>query len=185
MALRDISPTVMPRLRLTGVAVVVWLIWASTPAAERMGYPPEEFAARRQRLAAALKGGTLVMFGATTPTPGLRFRQDNDFFYLTGNEALNAALVMDAATRRNLELDASLAGRDEATLARLARLDNRQSTAIAIELSIHNAVLALAVGATIATVLTVPAAVYASFMFIPAGLFAWLMYGRNREAISQ
>jgi hypothetical protein len=29
-------------------------------------------------------------------------------------------------------------------------------------------------------VLTVPAAVYASFMFIPAGLFAWLMYGRNR-----
>ncbi|MET0165704.1 MAG: Xaa-Pro peptidase family protein [Vicinamibacterales bacterium] len=98
MALRDISPTVTPRLRLTGVAVVVWLIWASTPAAERMGYPPEEFAARRQRLAAALKRGTLVMFGATTPAPGIRFRQDNDFFYLTGNEALNAALVMDAAS---------------------------------------------------------------------------------------
>lgn len=64
-------------------------------------------------------------------------------------------------------------------IARLARLDNRQSTAIAIELGIHNAVLAIAVGATIASVLTVPAAVYASFMFIPAGLFAWLMYGRN------
>jgi hypothetical protein len=40
------------------------------------------------------------------------------------------------------------------------------------------------VGATIATVLTVPAAVYASFMFIPAGLFAWVMYGRNRTAVS-
>jgi BASS family bile acid:Na+ symporter len=65
-------------------------------------------------------------------------------------------------------------------IARLARLDSRQSTAIAIELGIHNAVLAIAVGATIAGVLTVPAAVYASFMFIPAGLFAWLMYGRNR-----
>ena len=65
------------------------------------------------------------------------------------------------------------------SIARLARLDSRQSTAIAIELGIHNAVLAIAVGATIATVLTVPAAVYASFMFIPAGLFAWLMYGRN------
>jgi hypothetical protein len=98
MALRDISATVTPRLRLTGVAVVVWLIWASTPAAERMGYPPEEFAARRQRLAAALKRGTLVMLGATTPAAGLRFRQDNDFFYLTGSEALNAALVMDAAS---------------------------------------------------------------------------------------
>jgi bile acid:Na+ symporter, BASS family len=64
-------------------------------------------------------------------------------------------------------------------IARFAQLDSRQSTAIAIELGIHNAVLAIAVGATIATVLTVPAAVYASFMFIPAGLFAWLMYGRN------
>jgi BASS family bile acid:Na+ symporter len=65
------------------------------------------------------------------------------------------------------------------SIARLVRLDNRQSTAIAIELGIHNAVLAIAVGATVASVLTIPAAVYASFMFIPAGLFAWLMYGRN------
>jgi bile acid:Na+ symporter, BASS family len=65
------------------------------------------------------------------------------------------------------------------SIARLVRLDSRQSTAIAIELGIHNAVLAIAVGATIASVLTVPAAIYASFMFIPAGLFAWLMYGRN------
>lgn len=67
-------------------------------------------------------------------------------------------------------------------IARLVRLDNRQSTAIAIELGIHNAVLAIAVGATIATVLTVPAAVYASFMFIPTGLFALLMYRRNTAA---
>ena len=40
------------------------------------------------------------MFGATTASPGVRFRQDNDFFYLTGNESLNAALVMDARERR-------------------------------------------------------------------------------------
>ena len=66
--------------------------------AERIGYPPQEFAARRQRLASALQRGTVVMFGASAPTAGVRFRQDNDFFYLTGNESLNAALVMDAAT---------------------------------------------------------------------------------------
>jgi BASS family bile acid:Na+ symporter len=65
------------------------------------------------------------------------------------------------------------------TIARLARLDNRQATAIAMELGIHNSTLAIAIGATIATVLTVPAAVYATFMFIPAGLFAWLMHRRN------
>jgi BASS family bile acid:Na+ symporter len=65
------------------------------------------------------------------------------------------------------------------TTARLARLDDRQSTAIAIELGVHNTALAIAVGATIDTELTIPAAVYASFMFVTAGLFARLMYRRN------
>ena len=78
-------------LLLTLLVVLTWPI-----AAERMGYSPEEFATRRQALARALQHGTLVMFGATEPVPGLRFRQDNDFFYLTGNESLNAVLVMDA-----------------------------------------------------------------------------------------
>ncbi len=65
------------------------------------------------------------------------------------------------------------------TIARLVRLDDRQATAIAIELGVHNSTLAIAVGASIATVLTIPAAVYASFMFITAGAFARLMYKRN------
>ncbi len=65
------------------------------------------------------------------------------------------------------------------TIARLARLDSRQSTAIAIELGLHNSSLAIAVGASLATVLTIPAAVYASFMFVSAGLFGRLMYRRN------
>jgi len=69
--------------------------WTALPNAERMGYPPEEFTARRQKLAKALQSGTLLMFGVTAPTPGTRLRQDNDFYYLTGFEGLNAALVMD------------------------------------------------------------------------------------------
>ena len=91
MALRDAAARVTP-------LVLLALVWSAAPSAERMGYAPGEFAARRQRLAGALERGTLVMFGATAPSPGVRFRQDNDFFYLTGNESLNAALVMDAAT---------------------------------------------------------------------------------------
>ena len=80
------------------VLAIFGFVWTSAPRAERMGYPAEEFATRRARLAKALQRGTLVMFGAADASPGIRFRQDNDFFYLTGNEALNAALVMDAAT---------------------------------------------------------------------------------------
>jgi bile acid:Na+ symporter, BASS family len=60
-----------------------------------------------------------------------------------------------------------------------ARLDQRQATAISMELGIHNAALAIAVGATVAAELAIPAAVYSSFMFVSAGLFARLMYRRN------
>ena len=82
----------------TCVTLLLLTLSVSTavPIAERMGYPPEEFTARRQKLAKTLGGGMVLMFGASGPTPGTRFRQDNDFFYLTGNEALNAALVIDA-----------------------------------------------------------------------------------------
>ena len=78
------------------IVLALLVLGLSTPSAERMGYSGDEFAARRQRLASLMQRGTLVMFGVTEAAPGLRFRQDNDFFYLTGNEAVNAVLVMDA-----------------------------------------------------------------------------------------
>jgi BASS family bile acid:Na+ symporter len=64
-------------------------------------------------------------------------------------------------------------------IARAARLDDPSATAIAMELGVHNSTLTIAVGASIATVLTIPAAVYSTFMFITAGAFARLMYKRN------
>jgi bile acid:Na+ symporter, BASS family len=67
------------------------------------------------------------------------------------------------------------------SIAKGARLEDRQATAIAMELGIHNATLAIAVGATVATELAVPAAVYSSFMFVSAGLFARMMYRRNAD----
>ena len=65
------------------------------------------------------------------------------------------------------------------TCARLAQLDNRSSTAIAMELGIHNSTLAIAVATTINTELAIPAAVYSVFMFGTAGAFARLMHRRN------
>jgi len=80
------------------IAAVVVLLLGTALDAERLGYPPEEFTARRQALSARLGEGLVVMFGKTMPALGVRSRQDNDFFYLTGNEDLNAVLVMNAAT---------------------------------------------------------------------------------------
>ncbi len=68
------------------------------------------------------------------------------------------------------------------SIARLARLGDRQSTAIAMELGVHNSTLAIAVAATISSELTIPAAVYSVFMFVTAGLFARLMSRRNAAA---
>lgn len=65
------------------------------------------------------------------------------------------------------------------TIARFARLSDAQSTAIALELGVHNGTLAIAVASTIDNALATPAAVYSVFMFVTAGLFAWLMYRRN------
>jgi bile acid:Na+ symporter, BASS family len=88
--------------------------------------------------------------------------------------AENAAEVGGAALALNVAaMSASFA------ISKLARLDDRQATAIALELGIHNAALAIAVGATLAATLTIPAAVYASFMLFTGGAFAWAMSRRN------
>ncbi len=64
-------------------------------------------------------------------------------------------------------------------ISKLARLDDRQSTAIALELGIHNSALAIAVAAPLAVDVGIPAAVYASFMLFTGGAFAWAMSRRN------
>ena len=83
---------------LTRLAALLLVTMASPVAAERLGYPPEEFVARRKALAARLGEGLVLIVGKTLPNTATRFHQDNDFYYLTGNEDLNAVLVMDAAT---------------------------------------------------------------------------------------
>lgn len=66
--------------------------------------------------------------------------------------------------------------------ARLGRLDPPQATAISIELGVHNAALAVAIGSTVDERLAIPAAVYSSFMLATAGTFAWLMRRHNLAA---
>lgn len=65
------------------------------------------------------------------------------------------------------------------SISKLARLDDRQATAISLELGIHNSALAIAVGVTLAEEVAIPAAVYATFMLFTGGAFAWAMSRRN------
>ena len=88
--------------------------------------------------------------------------------------AENAAAVAGAAFALNVA-----AMTISFLMSKVASLDSRQSTAIALELGVHNSTLAIAVGASLASELTIPAAVYSSFMLFTGGAFAWAMSRRN------
>ena len=69
------------------------------------------------------------------------------------------------------------------TLGRVSRLSDRQSTAISLELGLHNGTLTIAVAATIDDRLAVPAAVYSLFMFLTAVPFALYLGRRNSRGL--
>ena len=67
--------------------------------------------------------------------------------------------------------------------AKAVRLGDRMATAIALELGIHNATVALTVGNLLGNdAFMVPAGVYSLFMFTNGALFARFMSRRNRDA---
>lgn len=65
------------------------------------------------------------------------------------------------------------------SISKVAGLDRRQVTAIALELGVHNSALAIAIGTSLSDEVAIPAAVYASFMVFTGGAFAWVMGRRN------
>jgi Xaa-Pro aminopeptidase len=67
---------------------------AAVTSAERTGYTKDEFIRRRAALADLVKDGAVILFGDLGAPSGMHFRQDNDFFYFTGNEDLGGILVL-------------------------------------------------------------------------------------------
>jgi Xaa-Pro aminopeptidase len=61
--------------------------------------PKEEFAARRAKLLQKIGDGVVVMQGAAETSSYEKFRQSNQFYYLTGVETPRAILVIDGRTR--------------------------------------------------------------------------------------
>lgn len=89
-------------------AAAATALFVSAPlAAQRFEYPPEEFKQRRQELCRAVKADAgdqpamIALFARTKALTSIRFRQDHDFYYVTGNSNSNAALLVDATTCRS------------------------------------------------------------------------------------
>lgn len=63
-------------------------------------FPPEEFAERRARVMEKIGDGVAILQGAAEYPAYVKFRQNNQFFYLTGVEVPRAIVVMDGRSKK-------------------------------------------------------------------------------------
>lgn len=85
------------RLRFLRLFVAIAMVASSTGWAQD-GVPKSEYRQRRMALAEKLKGGAAVLFAAEQPLVDfMPYRQDSDFYYLTGWNEPGAALLMIGA----------------------------------------------------------------------------------------
>jgi Xaa-Pro aminopeptidase len=89
---------------LSRAVVAVALVGAAAAAEAQTlftaAFPPEEFAARRARVMAAIGDGVAILQGAAELPAYLPFRQNNQAYYLTGVEVPRAIVLLDGRTRR-------------------------------------------------------------------------------------
>lgn len=84
---------------------LVFLAWAGLLAAQPVFrgneiFPPEEFAARRARVMAQIGDGVAILLGTTEPPGEMPFRQNSQFFYLTGVTEPRASVIIDGRTKK-------------------------------------------------------------------------------------
>jgi Xaa-Pro aminopeptidase len=94
----------MRTLRTTRLTLAALLIGAGTGLTQPLftdSLPKEEFAQRRAKLMARIGDGIAVIEGAAETGNSLKFRQNNQFYYLTGVEVPRAILLVDGRTRRS------------------------------------------------------------------------------------
>src|SRR5277367_1606854 len=63
-------------------------------------FPPEEFAARRAKVMAQIGEGVAIVLGTTEPPGEVPFRQNSQFFYLTGLAEPRASVIIDGRTKK-------------------------------------------------------------------------------------
>ena len=62
-------------------------------------FPPEEFAARRAKVIEQIGDGVAIVLGTTEPAGEMPFRQNSQFFYLTGVTEPRASVIIDGRAK--------------------------------------------------------------------------------------
>ena len=63
-------------------------------------FPPEEFAARRAKVIAEIGDGVAIVLGTSEPPGEVPFRQNSQFFYLTGVAEPRAVVIVDGRSKQ-------------------------------------------------------------------------------------
>jgi Xaa-Pro aminopeptidase len=88
--------------RIVQAALAVLLVAAGAFAQPPLftdGFPKEEFAARRERVMKEIGDAVVVLQGGTETSSYEKFRQSNQFFYVTGIEVPRAIAVIDGRAK--------------------------------------------------------------------------------------
>ena len=67
-------------------------------------FTPDDFAARRNKVMTQIGDGILVLQAAELPEAYVKFRQDNNFYYLTGVEIPDAVLIINGKSKESILL---------------------------------------------------------------------------------
>jgi len=65
-------------------------------------FSADDFAKRRAKVMEQIGDGVAILQGAELPEAFIKFRQDNNFYYLTGVEVPNAKLLLDGKTKTSI-----------------------------------------------------------------------------------
>jgi len=94
----------MPMPRALALLAVLAGLSAAAPAAQPVFrgdeiFPPEEYAARRAKMMAQIGDGVAIVLGTPGPPGEMPFRQNSQFFYLTGVTEPRARVIVDGRTK--------------------------------------------------------------------------------------
>src|SRR5688500_19694338 len=100
-ALSGLESLVMKRHLLVLACVLgsVLVTVSAQPPLFSTALPKEEFAARRAKVFEKIGDGVAVLQGATENSSYQKFRQSNQFYYLTGVATPRAIVVLDGRTK--------------------------------------------------------------------------------------
>ncbi len=91
-------------MRRASLVVAMLLVSAGLTSAQPLftdSLPKEEFAERRAKLFDKIGDGVAIIQGTAETGNAKKFRQNNQFYYLTGVEVPRAILLMDGKTKRS------------------------------------------------------------------------------------